>query len=137
MGLFSRKKKTDACIAFVGAFNAASGLGSDEHFALIYSGAVRRAIEENCPGRPFAVWFKGSWTQRYYGKDVIRDVEKNGFSAWDTGDIKQFFDEITQILILEHGVGMGKLDFSPVCVYDQNAFFVLCRVPVREDSLPG
>ena len=137
MGLFSRKKKTDACIAFVGAFGAASVLGSDEHFALIYGGQVHRAIEEKCAGLPFAVWFKGSWTQRYYGKNVIRDVENNGFSAWDTGDKKQLFDEITQILILEHGVGMGKLDYSPICLYDQNVFFILCRVPVREDTLPG
>ena len=136
MGLFNRKKKVEACIAFVGRSNA-SPFENDEQFVRVYGGQVRRLVEEKCEGLPYAIWYKGSWTQRCYSQSVIREIADNGFSAYDSGDKKRLFDEITEILILRNGVGMGKMDYSPICLHDQNMFIIFCRVHVREDTLPS
>ena len=135
MGLFSRKKKVDACIAFIGFCGSSSLYGDSRRVALLYGPQIRRLVDDKCGGRPFIIRNSDSWTRNRYSRSVIQSVEKNGFSAFDTGDKKKLFDELSKTLFMEYNVGFRKLDLSPVCLCDGEIFVILCRVPVSEEIL--
>ena len=137
MGLFGKSKKVDACIAFVGSCSSAVSPNNEKQLIMYHHPRVLRFAEQTCPELPLAVWYWNDWSKRVYSPSVLREVEKNGFSAYDTGDKKKLFDEIFEILVLQHGVSVGKLDYSPACMIDQGLFVLLFRVPVKESTLPG
>ena len=133
MGLF--EKKTDAVIVFVGLSYGVIRPGDEDHVSMYYSGWAGRLAKERFPGLPVKVWCFGDWTKQTYGERVLREVQENGFGAFDTGEKKKLFDEIYRVLALEYGVGVNGIDYSPACATNRSVFALMLKVRVKPSKL--
>ena len=143
MGLFG--KKVPVNFVFVGKYRAKTAMPESKYPALLkpmLPGIMQKQLGDDAANHPRFVWYFGEWSSHVYTSELIRDIGKNGFSAFNTtaGDRQKMLDDIDQTLIQRFGCTMD--NFHPTCLLlsdypFEGLFVIFWTQKIKEKRLEG
>lgn len=135
MGLFGKS----VCIAFVGAEEN----GDVEKMQLVkyeesFHNNVMQGAENVCPGIPVLTVFFKEWTSSTYSRDILLNVQRNGFTPYDEDKKRQLMKEMDCWLI--GNLGIWPIKAKPQSVYEfttifGDGFIVYWKYTVKSQNL--
>mgnify|MGYP007101852500 CR=1 FL=1 len=142
MGLFG--KKVPVSFVFVGKYRAKTAMPERQYPALLkpmLPGIMQKQLGDEAANHPRFVWYFGEWSSHVYTSELIRDIEKNGFSAFNiAGDRQKMLDDINQTLIQRFGCTMD--NYHPACMLFSDypfagLFVIYWTQKIKEKRLEG